>query len=86
MAYFIQLKRIQEIDTTPEAAIASFGSFVKYAEGLRSRVAKSKRKGWSNERISYHTCLNAIPSFHAAIRVKFGLEVMYEAINSHPFK
>jgi len=83
---FNQLKRIQQSDQTVEQAIESYGSFVSYHEKVCDRVAKSKRKDWSTDRISLSKCRQAIPLFHEAICNKFGSQAMHDAINAHPFK
>jgi hypothetical protein len=83
---FNQLKRIQQSDQTLEQAIESYGSFVSYHDKVRGRVAKSNRKDWSTDRLSLSKCVQAVPLFHGAIRNKFGMKAMREAINAHPFK
>lgn len=82
---FTQIKRIKEIDSTPEQAIASYGSFVKYMNKTAARIAKCSRRDWTPDRISYSKGCNSVATIHAAIQVKFGSDVMFTAINTHPF-
>ena len=82
---FIQLRRIKEMDDTPEKAIASYGSFVKFMNDTRKQVKKSGRKGWTPQRIALCRGNQTVGCFHEAIYNKFGREAMYQAVNTHPF-
>ena len=83
---FNQLKRIQKLGQTLDQDIESYGSFVAYAEGLNARIAKSKRRGWTNSLVARAKCNAAIPAFHKAIADKHGMEGLQLALNAHPFK
>lgn len=82
---FTQLKRIKEIDDTPEKAIESYRSFVVFMNKLMKRIDKSPRKDWTPDRIKYNNGLKAIPQFHEAISEKFGMEVLSKALSTHKF-
>lgn len=84
---FTQLKKIKEIDNTPAQAIASYGSFVDLVNTTRERVKRYPRlnKGWSNDRELLCRANQTVPVFHQALRDKFGRDVMYNAIDLHPF-
>ena len=82
---FVQLKRIQEVDATPDQAIASYGSFVSYMNKTALKIKFRGRRGWSPDRISYSKGINTVSLFHKAINDKFGIDVMFKAINTHKF-
>jgi hypothetical protein len=80
---FTQIKRIKEVDTTAEQAIASYGSFVY--ETTKSRAARSSRRGWAPDTVLLSKASAAVPVIHKAIADKFGQDAVYQAINAHPF-
>lgn len=84
---FTQLKKIKEIDSTPEQAIESYGSFVSLVNKVRARVNKYPRRhrGWTGDMTLLCRAGQTVSVFHQAILEKFGADVMYNAINSHPF-
>lgn len=82
---FTQIKRIKEVDQTAEQAIASYGSFVDLYETTKARVRKTKRKGWSEDRILLCRAKQSIGTIHQAIADKFGQQVAFDAIEAHPF-
>ena len=82
---FIQIARIKQVDTTPEQAINSYGSFVKLYDKTKARVKKSKRKGWSNERVLLSKANQSIAAIQEAVAEKFGVRALHAAIEAHPF-
>lgn len=83
---FAQIKRIKYVDNTPEQAIESYGSFVNLYEETKERVKKVKRKGWTPDRVLLCRASQSVNTIHEAIVLKFGIDTLYKAIDTHPFK
>lgn len=75
--------------TTPDAAIAAYGRFVAYYDTyeatLKARVAKSRRRDWSNDRIALSRVQSSPSTAHRILAERYGRDTMYAAIDQHPF-
>ncbi len=81
----VKLKRIKEIDDTPEKAIETYGTHVKLMDKVNARVKKNPRRDWTNDRVLYSQLENTTPRLHQAIVDKFGMDVLSKALAAHPF-